>query len=381
MHSADIAVERSSEATNDNASPDLCERLSRRAGDRRAFGIAATVLLSLVAAAPVGAQKPLPPPDRKADPQMKAVLIELAKLNPVPLYKMTPAQARKQPGPPDAVKAVLKKQGKPITPEPVAKVTNTTVPGPAGSIPVRVYTPNGTGPFPVLVYFHGGGWVIASIQAYDSSCRALANAANCVVVSVGYRQAPEHKFPAAHEDSYVATQYIMRNAERFGGDPKRVAVGGESAGGNLAGAVCLMAKQRKGLMPIYQMNVYPIANNNMNTASYRANANAIPLSRPFMAWFFKYALRSPADGASPLIALDKANLKGLPPATVITAQIDPLMSEGKMYADRLKAAGVPVRYRNYEGVAHEFFGMGAVVDKAKAANAFAAEGLTSAFSK
>lgn len=166
---------------------------------------------------------------------MKAVLRELARLNPVPLNKLTPTQARKRPGPPDAVKAVLQKQNKPTTSEPVAKVENLTVPGPNGNaIPVRVYTPEGTGPFPVLVYFHGGGWVIASIQAYDSSCRALANAAQCVVVSVGYRQAPEYRFPAAHEDSYAATQYVMNNTAKFGGDPRRVAVGGESAGGNLA---------------------------------------------------------------------------------------------------------------------------------------------------
>ncbi|MBC8101577.1 MAG: alpha/beta hydrolase [Cytophagales bacterium] len=336
----------------------------------------AVVAPRIAAAAP-----PLPAPDQKADSQMKAVLLELARLNPTPLYKLTPAQVRKRPGPPDAVKAVLVKQGKPTTPEPVAKVENRTVPGPAGAIPVRVYTPSGTGPFPVLVYFHGGGWVIGSVQAYDSSCRALANAASCVVVSVEYRLAPEHKFPASHEDSYAATQYVMKNTAQFGGDPKRVAVGGESAGGNLAASVCLMARNRGGRMPIHQLDVYPIAGYNLNTPSYRANATAIPLSRPFMAWFFRYALRSPRDGRSPMISLDRANLRGLPPATVITAQIDPLQSEGKVFADRLKAVGIPVRYRNYDGVAHEFFGMAAVVDKAKDANAFAADGLKAAFSK
>ena len=325
--------------------------------------------------------KPLPPPDRAANPQMKAVLTELAKLDPVPLYELTPAQVRKQPGPPDAVKAVLKKQGKSTAPEPVASVQNTTVPGPAGSIPIRVYTPEGVAPFPVLVYFHGGGWVIANIQAYDSSCRALANKAKCVVVSVGYRQAPEHKFPASHEDSYAATQYVMKNAAKFGGDPSHVAVGGESAGGNLAAAVCLMARDRHGRMPIYQLNVYPIAGSDLNTPSYRTNASAIPLSKPFMAWFFRYETRTPRDAQNPLISLDRANLHGLPPATVITDQIDPLQSEGMLYANRLKSAGVPVRFRNYNGVSHEFFGMAAVVDAAKEANTFAAEGLMSAFNK
>lgn len=331
----------------------------------------------------VMAQKPLPPPNQKADPQMKAVLRELARLAPTPLHKLSVAEARKRPGPPDAVKAVLVKQGKSTAPMPVAKVSSSTVPGPAGDIPVRIYTPkrsgSDSGPMPILVYFHGGGWVIAGIQAYDASCRALANAANCIVISVGYRMAPEHRFPASHEDSYAATQYIIKNANIFGGDPMRVAVGGESAGGNLAGAVCLMAKQRGGKMPVYQLNVYPIADYSQNTPSYLENAEAIPLSKPGMAWFFRHALKSPADGRRPIISLDKANLAKLPPATVITAQIDPLRTEGKRYADRLDNAGIQVRYRNYQGVAHEFFGMGAVVDKARDAVAFAAEGLKMGF--
>lgn len=344
---------------------------------------ALAITSALVTLTPASAAPPLPKPDQKADPQMKAVLVELAKMTPVPPYKLTPAQVRKAPGAGDAAKAVLKKKngGTLPPPEAVAKVENRTVPGPAGTIPVRVYTPEGNGPFPVLVYYHGGGWVIASIEAYDSSCRALCNAAKCVVVSVGYRQAPEYRFPAAHEDSYSALQYVMKNTAQFGGDPKKVAVGGESAGGNLAAAVCLMARDRKGMMPVYQLNVYPIAGYDLNTPSYQANATAIPLSKPFMAWFFRYALRSPRDGRSPLISIDKANVRRLPPATVITAQIDPLMSEGVMYANRLKAAGIPVRYRNYTGVSHEFFGMAAVVDKAKQANQFAADGLKSAFNK
>jgi len=344
--------------------------------------LTAATLLGLATFSPGTAQaKPLPPPDQKANPQMKAVLIELARLTPVPPYMLTPAQVRKGHGPPDAVNAVLKMQGKSTAPEPVANVRNTTVPGPAGPIPVRVYTPTGTAPFPVLVYFHGGGWVIANIQTYDASCRALANKAGCVVVSVGYRQAPEHKFPASHEDSYAAAQYVMAHTAQFGGDPKRVAVGGESAGGNLAAAVCLMARDRKGRMPIYQLNVYPIAGTDLNTPSYLANAKAIPLSKPFMVWFFRYEVRTPRDLQNPLIAIDRANVHGLPPATVITDQIDPLQSEGMRYAARLKAAGIPVRFRNYNGVTHEFFSMPAVLDAARDANTFAAEGLKSAFNK
>ena len=345
-------------------------------------GLLATSLL-LGGAATAHAAPPLPAPDQKADPQMKAVLTELARLNPTPLIKLTPAQARLRPSAADAAAAVLKRRnnGKMPPPQAVAKVENLSVPGPAGAIPVRVYTPEGKGPFPVLVYYHGGGWVIASIDTYDASCRALANGAGCVVVSVGYRQGPEHRFPAAHEDSYAALQYVMQNTAKYNGDPAKVAVGGESAGGGLAGAVCLMAKQRGGKMPIYQLNVYPIAGYDLNTPSYRANATAIPLNKPLMAWFFRYYLRSPKDGRNPLISIDRANVRGLPPATVITDQIDVLQSEGKMYADRLKAAGIPVRYRNYDNVTHEFFGMAAVVDKARDAQAFATAGLVSAFRK
>ena len=297
-----------------------------------------------------------PPPDA----QMKAVLDQLAALHPKPIEKLTPPQARMQPGAADAVKALLKKKNGGVLPppEPVAKVEDRTVPGPAGTIPVRVYTPEGDGPFPVLVYVHGGGWVIASVQAYDSSARALANAARCVVVSVGYHLAPEHRFPDAHEEVYSATQYVMKNAAQFGGDPKRVAIAGESAGGNMATAVCLMARDRRGRMPVHQLLVYPVADTRMNTPSYIQNAKAKPLNKPMMGWFFRHTVRKPSDANSRYLAvLRNPNLRRLPPATIVAAEIDPLRSEGKAYADRLRAAGVPVRYRLYKGVAHEFFGL------------------------
>ena len=320
-----------------------------------------------------------------ADPQMKAVLDELQAMNPKPIEKLSAPEARKQPTPTMAVMQLMKKRGMPTTtPEPVGNVEDRQIPGAGGrpAIPVRVYTPKGEGPFPVLVYFHGGGWVIATLDTYDPSCRALTNMANCVVVSVDYRQAPEHKFPAAHEDSYAATQWVMQNAAEMKGDPQRVAVGGESAGGNLAGAVCLMAKDRGGMMPVHQLLVYPIANYAFDTPSYQANAQAKPLNKAMMQWFFDNYLTSPADGRNKYVSLLRAgeqDLNALPPATVITAEIDPLMSEGQMYADKLKGAGVDVSYRNFDGVAHEFFGMGKVVDKAMQAEQFAAERLRQAF--
>lgn len=317
----------------------------------------------------------------KPDAQMKAVLDQLGALHGKPIEKLSPQEARKQPSPADAVKALLAKQGKSTDPEPVGKVMDTAIPGPSGSIPVRVYSPNGNGPFPVIVYYHGGGWVIANIDTYDATPRALVNLTNAMVVAVEYRKAPEHKFPAAHEDAYAALQYVMKNAGTMSGDPTRVAVVGESAGGNMASAVCLMAKMRKGMMPVYQGLVYPVASGTLAWPSMAENAKAKPLNKAMMAWFVKHTLKEPSDAKSPLLNLVAADVSGLPPATVVTAQIDPLRSEGQAYAAHLKKAGINVRYMNYEGVTHEFFGMSAVVDKAKEAQQFMATGLKTAFGK
>ncbi len=316
--------------------------------------------------------------------QMAAVLSQLQALGPQPIHKLSAANARVQPGPGDAVKALLQKQGRSTAPEPVGSVRNTTIPGPAGDIPVRVYTPRGSGPFPVIAYSHGGGWVIAGIQAYDASCRALTNAANAMVVSIGYRMAPENKLPAAHEDVYAATQWLLNNAGSWGGDPARVAVVGESAGGNLATASCIMAARRGGKMPVHQVLVYPITNYAFDTQSYREQANAKPLNRPMMQWFFRHSLQTGAQGSSLLISplrTDRSTLAKLPPATIVLAELDPLRSEGAAYGYRLQDAGVPVRMQLYSGVTHEFFGMGVVVDKAKSAVAFAAAGLRSSFDR
>jgi acetyl esterase/lipase len=315
----------------------------------------------------------------KPNEQMQAVLDQLAALHPKPITELPAPAARKQPSPADAVKALLNKQGKSTAPEPVASVVNRMIPGPGGQIPVRIYTPKGTGPFPVVVYYHGGGWVIANLDTYDASPRAIANLANAVVVSSHYRQAPEHKFPAAHQDAFAAYRWVLKNAGPLKGDPSKVAVMGESAGGNLAASVSMMARDSSVPLPVYQVLVYPIAGSNVDTPSYQENADAKPLNQPMMQWFFEKYLRTPADGKSPMIDLVHGDLAGLPPATVITAQIDPLRSEGKELADQLKNAGVEVDYQNYEGVTHEFFGMGAVVDEAKQAEQQAAEGLKQGF--
>ena len=332
----------------------------------KAVGICA-VLVPLAVAAPA------------PDPPMKAVLDTLASLGGKPLPTLSAEEARRQPTPADAVKALLAKQGKSTAPEPVARVEDRTIPGPGSGIPARIYWPKGDGPFPLIVYYHGGGWVIADLDVYDATPRALANAVGAVVVSSHYRQGPEHKFPAAHDDAWTAYQWAVSNAVGLNADPARVAVAGESAGGNLAANVALMARD-KHMSAVHQLLVYPIAATGMDTPSYRENADAKPLSKPAMAWFFRNYTRTAADLQDPRLALVKVkNLKGLPPATVVLAEIDPLRSEGEQYAERLRAAGVDVAVQKYAGVTHEFFGMGAVHPKAKEALAAAAERLRSAF--
>ena len=320
----------------------------------------------------------------RADQDMANVLKKLTELGAKPLGTISVEQARTQPSPADAVKAVLKDMGKSTAPEAVAKTEDIAIPGPAGEIPARVYIPDyqGEGPLPVILYFHGGGWVIADLDTYDATPRAMANAVGAIVVSSHYRQAPEHPFPAAHEDALAAYAWVVENAGKYNGDTSRIAVMGESAGGNLAANIAVMARDRKLQRPVHQVLVYPVAGTELDTESYIENANAVPLSRDAMKWFFDKTVAKPADMQDPRLDLvDMANFENLPPATVVTDEIDPLRSEGQAYADRLKAAGDDVEARNFEGVTHEFFGMAPVVDKAKEAQAFVVDRLKAAFAK
>ncbi len=337
------------------------------------LALAAASLLTLCLT--THAQQGAPP-----DPQMKAVLDELAALGGKPIETLTPEEARKQPTPADAVAKLLKKQDK-KGPEPVGDVDNTKVTVGDHSVAVRVYTPKGDGPFPVILYIHGGGWVIADLDTYDASPRALANAVGAIVVSTHYRQAPEFKFPAAHEDVFGVYQALVKNEWKRNYDSKRIAVVGESAGGNMAAAVCLMAKERGIMLPLYQVLVYPVADlTDLDSPSYRENAAAKPLNKAMIEWFGKHTLANPGDAKNPLLSLVLAGdaLKALPPATIINAQIDPLKSDGDKLAKALTEAGVKVNHKIYDGVVHEFFGMGAVVDKAKDAQQLAAADLKAA---
>ena len=324
------------------------------------------------------ANEPMPTPNA----QMQAVLDELAALGAKPVNLLTTEQARRQASPTDAVKSLLAKQGRSTAPEAVGSVEDRTIAGPGGSIPIRIYKPAGAGPFPVVLYIHGGGWVLASIDTYDSSARALTNAAGAIVVSTDYRHAPEFKFPAAHDDTYAAYQWTLANAAAIGGKPAQVAVVGESAGGNMAAAIALRARDEKIQLPVHQALIYPVTNYAFGTPSQQQNRDAIPLNTASLSWFYDRYLATPADGDNQYFSVLRApSLAGLPPATVITADIDPLRSEGRFYADRLAQFGVPVDYANYPGVTHEFFGMGAVLDEARAAVARVAADLKQSFGR
>ena len=315
------------------------------------------------------------------DVEMQAVLDELAALHGKPIETLTAAEARQQPTPTDAVKQLLTKQGKPTAPPPGATLMHRMVTGAASQLPANIYIPNGAGPFPIVVYFHGGGWVIADKNVYDGGARSLAIGANAVVVSADYRSGPEHKFPAAHDDALAIYRWALANASAIKGDAKRIALAGESAGGNLAVATAIAASDKSLQAPLAVISVYPIASGDTTSASYVENANAKPLNRAMMSWFFTNALNSPADHMDPRINLVAADLHGLPPVTIINAQIDPLRSDGEMLAAKIRSAGGSVDQKTYDGVTHEFFGMGAVHATAKDAEGRAADALRKAFGK
>ena len=313
---------------------------------------------------------------------MLTVLKAHESLHPKAIEKADVATARANPTIADAVDVVLKQQGKSTKPEdlvPGVTSKDMTITGAAGQLPARVYTPDGAGPFPVVVYFHGGGWVIANKGVYDGGARGLAKQANAVVVSVDYRQAPENKFPAAWDDALASYKWALANAGSIKGDPKRVALAGESAGGNLALATAIAARDAGLQKPAHVVSVYPVTQTSLNTESYIENAVAQPLNRAMVAWFVDKLVNSKADLKDTRLQLIDATLAGLPPVTIINARIDPLRSDGAKMEAALKKANVPVERREYEGVTHEFFGTAAVVDKAKQAQAYAGERLKAAF--
>jgi acetyl esterase len=293
------------------------------------------------------------------DPQAQRIIDATNALGLPPIEQMTPAQAR------ESMRARTAGLG-PV--EDVAEVRDHAVPVSGGTITVRCYRPAGTGRLPVLVFFHGGGWVIGDLETHDGICRSLANAAGCVVASVDYRLAPEHEFPVAVDDSFAATRWVAEHAADLGIDPQRLAVGGDSAGGNLAAVVSLLARDRGGPAIALQVLVYPVTEYGFDTPSYRDHGNAgYLLTTNGMRWFWNHYLGGTDGGTPNASPMRAARLDGLPPALVITAEYDPLCDEGEAYAARLRTAGVPVTVTRYPGMIHGFIRMINIVDKARAA--------------
>jgi acetyl esterase len=305
------------------------------------------------------------------DPQAQKVADALAALNLKPVEESTPDEAR------ESMRSRTAALG-PV--EDVAAVAEHRVPVAGGEIAVRVYSPGGSGPHPGLVFYHGGGWVIGDLVTHDGICRSLANAARCAVASVDYRLAPEHRYPVAAEDSYAGFQWILGHAAQLAIDPRRVAVGGDSAGGNLAAVVSLMARDRGTPLPVFQALVYPVTDYNLDTPSYRENATGYVLTREGMRWFFRQYLAREEQGREPYASpLRASSLAGLPPALVQTAECDPLRDEGEAYAARLREAGVSVTITRYAGMFHGFIRMTRILDKAQAALDEIADSLRKAF--
>lgn len=252
--------------------------------------------------------------------------------------------------------------------EPVhhADVSDQTITVNGGNLPIRVYRPdNSLASYPGIIYFHDGGWVMGNRITYDASARAIAEQSGAVVISVDYRQGPENKFPTAHNDAYAAYQWVIANAASFKIDPSRLAVAGEGAGANLATNVCIRARDGGATMPRHQLLIYPIAQSDTTTPSYVQYAAAQPLSRAGVNWFFKHYLATPTQRTDTRIALVNANLSGLPAATIISADIDPLRDDGLQLDSKLRAHGVSVDRYLYDGVTHDFFGLGTVVPEAR----------------
>lgn len=360
------------------------QNISRRASLMLPFGLAGLV------AACASTPEPLPPadPTGRADPQMRALLESLQALKPKPIETLTAAEARLQPSMADAVKHRLRAIGRPDAPRPLPVVRDIQIPGNGGPLAARLYSPvepprsgQAQQPLPLIVYYHGGGFVIADLDTYDASARALAAESEAIVLAVHYRQAPENKFPAAHDDAYTSYVWALRNAAQLGADLSRVAVVGESAGGNLAITTAMAAREARQPLPVAMGLIYPVAGTDMTTPSYREFGNARPLNAATMRWFVQQYTNSPADlQDTRLNVYGRAELRGLPKAVIVTAEIDPLRSDGLILAERLQANGVQVIARDFQGVTHEFFGADPqVLAKAGEAQRFLAGELRSAF--
>jgi acetyl esterase len=308
-------------------------------------------------------------------PQVQAVMDAMARMNLSPPHTIPVDQARAQF---KRTRAVF------LAPaQDVASVVDRTIPGPAGGIPIRVYRPLGSevqARLPALVFFHGGGWVFGDLDSHDAMCRELSNLAGCAVISVAYRVAPENKFPAAVDDAIAAIRHVADNGGELGIDPTRLAAGGDSAGGTLATVAALTFREQGGPRLRLQVLIYPVTDMTLDSPSYTRIPTGYTLPRERMLFFREAYLRGPEDiadwRASPLKVRDVSNL---PPALILAAAQDPLVDDGKAYADRLAAAGVPVTYTCYEGMVHGFLTMAGAIEAGHAGIAEVAGALERAF--
>lgn len=307
------------------------------------------------------------------DPVTRKKLDEMESVAPG-LHQRTPTDARKMFC---AARSDVETNAYP----PDMAVTDRTIPGPGGALPIRIYRPTSKGRLPVIVYFHGGGWVLGDLETVDPSCVEICRRVQCVVVSVDYRLSPEHKFPAGLEDAYAAVVWVSHNSETLETDPTRIAVGGESAGGNLAAAICAMAKDGEGPAIVYQLLNYPVTNHAFDTESYALAGKDYFLTTDMMKWFWEQYLATSEDGQNPLASvLLRKDLSGLPRAAVYVAEFDPLRDEGEAYAKRLEQANVPTAYECFDGLAHGFMSLSAASGVAEVAVHTVCSNLAAAFS-
>lgn len=307
--------------------------------------------------------------------EMIAVIEQLDSFHTPPLQTLSVQQARAQRSIHDAAKEVARLNGiaAPIT---LADTFGRDIPVTGGNLHIRVYQPKGgTGLRPSVVYYHGGGWTIGNINTYDASARALAEQSGATVVAVEYRRGPEFKFPTAHNDAFEAWKWIIANAASLNIDPARMAVAGESAGGNLACNVSIAARNAGVTLPKHQLLIYPVTKNYTATGAYQQYANAKPLYPALISWFLTQYLSNMGQSSDPRISLNIADLSGLPPTTIINAEIDPLRDDGRILEVALRQANVNVTRTVYDGVTHEFFGMNTVLPEAREAQSVASAAL------
>lgn len=313
--------------------------------------------------------------------EMKKILKAMdQQQNRKPASEVTAEEARKQPTTADAVKEVMK-QSKIEPANDDVDIEQIKVDGAAGKLSAAVYRPPGKDIKPVVVYFHGGGWVVGTNENQQEIPRSLAKKMNAIFVSVEYRKAPENKFPAAHEDAFAAYKWVLANTAMLGGDPKKIAVAGEEVGGNLALNVAIRARDEKIQLPIHQLILYPVAGNYFDSNSYKENVTTKPLNKPTMEWYFGQYLNRPDEKKDLRINLLLANFLSLNPTTIITAELDPLRSEGRDLADKMKQQNVDVNYKIYRGVTNDFMEMAPVLKDGRDAQEFAAKEMKKSFKK